>query len=80
MAIIKAHIVFDDAKVDKPEARSKMLEKLKEAARITEVNEKRFDRYGILTGMIDEDELEKVRKVPGVASVNVDQERYLPEA
>jgi hypothetical protein len=30
--------------------------------------------------MLDEDELGKVRKVPGVASVVVDEERYLPES
>jgi hypothetical protein len=79
MALVKAHIVFDDNKVEKPEGRSKMLEKLKKTAEITEVNQKRFDQYGILTGMIDKDELEKVRKVSGVASVEVDEERYLPE-
>ncbi|MCA1557207.1 MAG: hypothetical protein LC731_01550 [Acidobacteria bacterium] len=77
MALVKAHIVFEEEKVEKPESRSKMLEKLKKIARITGVNQKRFDQYGILTGMIDEDELDKVRKIPGVASVEVDAEKYL---
>jgi N-acetylneuraminic acid mutarotase len=77
MALVKAHIVFEEDKVEKPEGRSKMLEKLKKIAQITGVNQKRFDQYGILTGMIDEDELEKVRKIPGVTSVEVDAEKYL---
>lgn len=78
MANIKAHIVFDDEKTEKPEARSKMLAKVKKTVQISDINQKRFDNYGVLTGTIDESKLEEIRQIPGVASVEVDEERHLP--
>jgi hypothetical protein len=76
MAKIKAHIVFDDDKVGEPESRAKMLDKIKQTAQISDVNEERFDLYGILTGTLDDSKLEKVKKIPGVASVEADEEKY----
>ena len=54
-----------------------MLKKVQKAAHITEVNEKRFEDYGVLTATLDDSKLATVREIPGVASVEVDQERGL---
>ena len=77
MRSVKAHIVFKKGKAEKPETRSKMLAKVKKTSQISEVNEKRFDLYGILTGKIDEDKLDKVRQIPEVDSVEIDEEKEL---
>jgi len=77
MGKVKAHIVFDEKKVAKPEARAKMLDKIKKTANISDINAQRFELYGVLTGNVEESNLEKVRQIPGVASVEVDKEKYL---
>ena len=79
MAKVKAHIVFDDDRVEKPGARSRMLRKVQKAAELTDVNEKRFEDYGVLTATLDDSKLATVRDIPGVASVEVDQERGLSD-
>lgn len=80
MALIKTHIVLDEEKAAAPEARKKVLAAIRKKAEISEVNEKRFARYGVLTCQIDESRLDAVRKIPGVAGVEVDEERYLSES
>ena len=77
MALVKAHIVLDEDKISEAEARSKVLAEIREQVNISNINEKRFERYGVLTCLIDESLLSVVRKIPGVAGVEVDQERYL---
>jgi hypothetical protein len=77
MSRVKAHIVFDEGHITKPEDRSKMLDKVKKTAKISDINQERFDLYGVLTGTIDESNLDKVRQIPGVAGVEVDEEKYI---
>jgi hypothetical protein len=40
-------------------------------------HKKRFERYGVLTGLVDDSLLEKLRHTPNVRSVEVDKERFL---
>lgn len=40
-----------------------------------DINEKRYARYGVLTGVIDEGKLDQIREIPAVAAVECDQER-----
>jgi hypothetical protein len=53
-----------------------MLEKIKEAAEISDINDRRFKLYGVLTASIEESSLDKVRQIPGVAGVQVDEEKF----
>lgn len=76
MSKVKAHIVIED-KIDQPAGRTKLLNKLKRTAKIADVNEKRYETFGVLTATLDDSQLEKVRKTPGVAAVELDQERQL---
>lgn len=73
MAKVRAHIVFHDQRA---ESRSRMLEKIKEAAEISDINDRRFKLYGVLTASIEESSLDKVRQIPGVAGVQVDEEKF----
>ena len=54
-----------------------MLNRVQKAVQLTEINEKRFENYGVLTATIDEAKLATIRQIPGVASVEVDKEREL---
>lgn len=77
MSKVKAHIVIDEEKIDKPESRIKLLKKLKKTAKITDINEKRYELYGVLTAMVDDSDLDIVRQTPGVAGVEVDSVKHL---
>jgi len=77
MAEVKAHIVLDPSIGQNPEKRTALLEKLLKTAPISEINQKRLDLYGIITGMVDESLLDDIRKTPGVVSVERDKERFL---
>jgi hypothetical protein len=78
MALVKAHIVLDKGKAGGPKARSEILGAIRERADISGINEKRFQRYGVLTCDLDDSRLDAIRKIPGVAAVEVDSERDLP--
>jgi transcription antitermination factor NusG len=80
MALVKTHIVLDAEKAEAPEARKEVLSQIRKKFDISEVNEKRFERYGVLTCDIEEELLDDVRRIPGVAGVEVDRERYLDES
>ncbi|MBV9926746.1 MAG: hypothetical protein JOZ96_17135 [Acidobacteria bacterium] len=78
MALVKAHIVLDRGKAGAPEARSEILDAIRARADISGVNEKRLERYGVLTCDVDESRLDAIREIPGVADVQVDAEYDLP--
>lgn len=79
MALVKAHISLDRGKAARPEARSEILDAIRERADISGFNEKRFERYGVLTFDLDDSLLDSIREIPGVAAVEIDSERDLPE-
>jgi hypothetical protein len=78
MALVKAHIVLDKGKAGEPDARSEILDAIRERADISGLNEKRLERYGVLTCDLDDSRLDAIREIPGVAAVEVDKERELP--
>lgn len=73
MAKVRAHIVFDD---HKPESRARMLETVKKAVEISDINKQRFELYGLLTGTVEDSSLDKVREIPGVKGVQVDEDKF----
>ena len=77
MALVKAHITIDPKISDDTEARAAMLTQIVRTGDISHINQKRFERYGILTGMIDDSLLNSIRRIPGVQSIDVDKERFL---
>lgn len=77
MSLVKTHITFQSYIEDDAEAKETILNKIKQVSNISDVNQKRFERYGILTGVIDESLLEQVRNTLGVLEVEVDEEKFL---
>jgi len=80
MAVVKTHIILEEDKVDAVEDRTSVLAKIRAKAGISKINEKRFERYGVLTCDLDDSLLDEVSKIPGVRKVEVDQERDLSES
>jgi hypothetical protein len=78
MALVKAHIVLDKGKAGGSKARSEILDAIRERVDISGVNEKRFERYGVLTCDLDDSRLDAIREIPGVVAVEVDSEHDLP--
>jgi hypothetical protein len=78
MALVKAHIVLDKGKAGGPKARSEILDAIRKRADISGVNEKRLERYGVLTCDLDDSRLDAIREIPGVADVKIDEEYDLP--
>lgn len=78
MALVKVHISLDKVKAGGSKARSEILDAIRGRADISGINEKRFERYGVLTCDLDDSRLDAIREIPGVAAVEVDSERYLP--
>lgn len=77
MSKVKAHIVIDEEKINKPESRSKLLNKLKKTAKLTEINEKRYELYGVLTATVDDSNLDKVRQMPEIKGIEIDSVKHL---
>jgi translation elongation factor EF-1beta len=77
MAKVKVHVTVTDQAAGDPDARRETLARITEAAAVTDVNQSRFDRYGILTGMADDSALDTIRKVAGVVSVEIDSVKRL---
>ena len=69
---MKVHITLTESVRNDPAEKQRALEQLKEASEIADVNMSRFQRYGIVTGEIPVDRLERIRKLPFVQSVNAD--------
>lgn len=77
MTLVKAHISLDKDKIEEDETRSKVLAEIRKKADISDINEKRFRLYGVLSCNVDEKLLDVIRKIPGVAAVEPDEERHL---
>ena len=77
MAVVRAHISLDRDKIDAEKARSKVLAEIRKKADISDVNEKRFRSYGVISCNVDDGLLDVIRKIPGVAAVEPDEKRGL---
>ncbi|MDX1978948.1 MAG: hypothetical protein SFV51_01670 [Bryobacteraceae bacterium] len=75
MARSKVHITLQPDVAADPARRSSILEQIQLAGGLTEVNQKRFDRYGLLTGLTDDSAIDRIRGIKGVKSVEADQVR-----
>lgn len=74
---VKAHIALRLQGKSSKEAQAAVLARILERAPIAEINQKRFERYGIVSGLVDDSLLEEIRSIPDVLSVEIDTERFL---
>jgi hypothetical protein len=69
---MKVHITLTERARSSASEREKALKVLESSAHLTGINAKRFERYGIATGDLPEDQLDFVRRLECVASVEKD--------
>jgi hypothetical protein len=74
---VKVHVTFKREVADDVKARAEALEEIQRVSGMTDVNHKRFERYGLLSGLVEESKLDRIRGVKGVNKVEPDQTRYL---
>lgn len=72
---MKVHIVLDDSTRQNPEAKETVLRRLVDEVELAEVNLARFQRHGILSGELPDQNLSRAEKIDGVKSVSVDTVR-----
>ena len=76
MAPIKVHVtLLPDVAAD-AEARALALKEIRGVCNIADVNPKRFERYGLISGIVDESDIDKIRGVKFVKSVEADRTRH----
>jgi hypothetical protein len=73
---MKVHITLEPSVRNDPVAKSKVLARLENEAGVRDVNLKRFDRYGIVSGEVDEHKVEDVRRMSEVKAVEADERRF----
>lgn len=74
------HITIREDIRKNPEAKPRAFERVLETSGIRNVNQKRFERYGIITGELDEDRLPALLRIEEVGAVEADQRRYAAKA
>ena len=75
MSDVLVHIVLQRPLLSDRVERRRVYELIGEVADLRDVNQVRFERYGILTARVDERHLARIREVPGVASVSPDRQQ-----
>ena len=73
----KIHITLNRTVAGDPEKRRVVLEKIVRLSGIRDINQKRLDRFGIITGTVDLSKINVLRGMPEVRSVAVDEERHV---
>jgi hypothetical protein len=73
---VKVHIVLKKEKCPDSSACQEALRTIQNVSGITNVNQKRLERYGIVSGDLPKSKIASVRELPHVASVSLDSEKY----
>lgn len=71
----RIHVTLSKDVLDDPAALADVVEKVQATADMTDVNERRLKRYGVLSGLAAEERIGKIRGLPGVDAVNEDEVR-----
>jgi len=76
MAEIKAHITFKAPFKQDPKTLAESVKKVLQTVPISQINQERLDSLGIVSGMVDESDLEKIQALDEVDSVTRDEKRF----
>jgi hypothetical protein len=69
------HVILkEEARAD--ERLRELLRRTIAALGMQRINQKRFERYGVLTGEIDESRLPEIEEIAGVQAVERDRQRH----
>lgn len=66
------HITLNEEVIENEALRERTVARIQTTTGFTPSNSKRLERYGVLSGLVDEDKREELRRVEGVASVEED--------
>jgi hypothetical protein len=72
---VKVHLTVNEALAATPEGRTALLEHLGHLG-FACLNPERFARFGILTGEVSAEMVDRLREVDGVEAVERDQKKY----
>ena len=75
--LVKVHIALQADAAASPETRAKLLEEVQGVSGLSEINRSRYDRYGLLTGVVEGDKIDRIRALNGIRSVEQDKVRYV---
>ena len=73
---VKVHIVLKDDVCRDSERCLGALQEIESVAGISDVNQKRLQRYRVISGNLPQSKIEVVRKLPAVASVSQDSDKF----
>jgi hypothetical protein len=73
---VKVHVVLQRDVVKDPARRREALAAIVDRSGIHDINEKRLERFGIVSGMVDADRINALRGMEQVRSVSMDEERH----
>ncbi len=76
MANKKVHITLGKELLHDAARMGQVKQKLMTSYGMSDVNEQRLSRYGIMSGQLSEDEFEKVRELAEVESLDVDELKH----
>lgn len=71
----RVHVTLCQEVLDDPELMDRLKQEMIHDHEMSDVNEKRLKRYGIMTGTVPEDKAEGLRKLKHVKSVDLDETR-----
>jgi len=75
----RVHVTLAKDLLNDPGRMEQLKQKLVDDHSMSQVNEKRLKRYGIMSGMLPENKFDEVRKLGGVESVDLDEVRHALE-
>ena len=73
---MKVHVTLRDEFRKALEAKRLAFEHIVQACGLHSINQKRFERYGILSGELDEDQFEVLQQLEEVRAVERDSEKF----
>lgn len=71
---MKVHVTLKRSAVSNPTTRQAALQRVLAAGHMSLANPRRFERHGIITGELNPLLLDRLRAIPGVDAVEVDEE------
>jgi hypothetical protein len=72
----KIHVTLTESALTNANLLKSIVSKIVEATDMSDINQKRLERYGILSGIVDDKKIEVVRSIDGVASVDADTRKF----
>jgi hypothetical protein len=74
--MMRVHVTLEKTLLGKAEALARLRDRVVAVSAMRDIDEKRLQRYGVLSGTIDEGKVQALQHVDGVVAVEPDELRY----